>query len=134
MSFGRKWLAQSLDDAMELEMASWTAPWRAESLDHYLKLGWCFGAHRANNASDLLGFALAQPVLFFRGHTQSVWVEAIVGETDEARRALLEALYKWARDKHMQKLVLHSAITFDSLPWPAQKIEGEWQIATTKGN
>lgn len=134
MDYGRRLLAKTQTDPMELEMASWTAPWRAESLDHYLKLGWCFGASSSNAESDLVGYTLAQPFLFFRGQTQSVWVEVIAGDTEEIRKALLETLYRWARDKHMQKLVLgsNSGVHPSSVPWPVQILDGEWQIPTTR--
>jgi len=74
---GRAELSES--DPMERELASWQARWRPEQLNHYLQLGWCFGAKQMESSSV---FLLAQPLLFFRGLTQTLWVETI--ETDNA--------------------------------------------------
>jgi hypothetical protein len=87
------------EDPMERELQSWTAPWRAEALDHYLKLGWSYGAF-ANG--KLIGFLLAQPILFFRALTQTLWVESLISENLEITQNLLDTVHKWARDKHFQ--------------------------------
>ena len=83
-------------DPMEREMQSWNARWRAEALDHYLPQGWSFVAL---DDDKVVGFLIAQPLLFFRGLTQTLWVEDVLGPDAEA---LIEAARAWARDKHLQ--------------------------------
>ena len=86
-------------DPIELEMAAWNARWRGEALDHYLPQGWSFGIFESD---QLHGAILAQPYLFHRGLTQTLWVEDILAPTAEIAHALLETAYRWARDKHFQ--------------------------------
>jgi hypothetical protein len=105
IAFERQRLEKKLADPMEREMASWSAPWRVEALNHYLPLGWSFGAFDPNTAA-LSGYVLAQPLLFVRGLTQSLWVEHFAHDSPETGRDLLEAAWRWARDKHFQQLVL----------------------------
>ena len=98
LAFGKKQLAQSVSDPMERELQSWNARWRGEALDHYLTLGWSFAAF----APELEGFLLAQPLLFYRGLTQTLWVETVQASTPEIAQQLLDAVRAWARDKHFQ--------------------------------
>ena len=99
MVFARAQLAARVTDPMELEMLSWCARWRPEALDYYLPQGWCFGAF---SGLEIRGFLIAQPLLFYRGLTQTLWIEH--GEFTAAAVAhqLLECVYRWARDKHFQ--------------------------------
>lgn len=133
MAYGMKLLSATNSDPMELEMASWTAPWRAESLDHYLKLGWSFAA-TSENQNQILGVVLAQPFLFFKGQTQTVWIEYLAGESAEIKKALFETVYRWSRDKHIQKLIIGGESQIDQLgmPWPIQRKDGDFQVATTR--
>lgn len=86
-------------DEMEAEVASWKAPWRKEALQHYLPLGWSFGVFRGE---DLLAYSLAQPLLFKRQITQTLWVEYISAVDSQAGELLLDTIYRWSRDKHLQ--------------------------------
>lgn len=104
LAFAKEQHEAGNDDPFASELASWSAPWRQESLEHYLKLGWSFGAWEG---AQLVGFSLAQPFLFFQGLTQSLWLEAIVAKSDEVAEHLLEVCYRWSRDKHLQQLVVH---------------------------
>lgn len=90
-------------DEIELELNSWTARWRQESLTHYLGLGWSFGVFQENQCR---GIILAQPLLFYRGLTQTLWVEELLSETSDAAHLLLETVSKWARDKHFQCVLM----------------------------
>jgi hypothetical protein len=98
MDFAKGQLAARIEDPMEREMQSWSARWRGEALDHYLALGWSFGAFVE---AKLCGFSLGQPLLFFRGLTQTLWVEHLEGD-EKTKDALLECTFRWARDKHFQ--------------------------------
>jgi hypothetical protein len=53
MNLERERLKKILTDPMEREMKSWNAPWREESLRHYLNTGWSVGLWRE---SELLGY------------------------------------------------------------------------------
>jgi hypothetical protein len=88
--------------------AEWAAPWRQESLAHYLKIGWSM-AKRDPEDGRLQGYVLAQPVLFMRGQTQTVWVEHIDGESDAVVAELLDTIVRVSREKHMQRVLM----TFD---------------------
>ncbi|MEO0335333.1 MAG: hypothetical protein AAF202_03010 [Pseudomonadota bacterium] len=96
-------------DPFAAEMATWNAAWRRESLQHYLKLGWSMACW-SQDEKDLLGFSLGQPLLFYKGLTQTLWVEAIVAVDQQTELELLEVSYKWARDKHLQNLALNPSL------------------------
>lgn len=114
----KKLLDQDLASFEEQELLSWSAPWRKESLEHYLPLGWSFGLW---NKEELVAYALAQPLLFFQCHTQSLWVEHISCclpiKQEESKKetsvifqemisSLVLSLYGWARTKHLQNLII----------------------------
>jgi hypothetical protein len=99
MEFGKRQLAAHVQDPAELQIQSWNARWRPEALDHYLGLGWSFGAYQ--NAG-LIGFVLGQPLLFFRGLTQTLWLETIEAANPQVHAQLLDCAQRWARDKHLQ--------------------------------
>ena len=82
---------------------SWTAPWRKESLEHYLKGGWSFISTR--NDQQVSGYFLAQPLLFLSRQTQSLWIEHLVGENQEVTDYLIEIAIKTAREKHLQRVL-----------------------------
>lgn len=100
------WLKNTGKEPMEIEMASWSAPWRKESLQHYLSRGWCFGIFEASG--ELVAYALAQPLLFFAGHTQCLWVEhlGVANRSDEL--SLVDIAIRYSRDKHLQGVLLKS--------------------------
>jgi hypothetical protein len=106
LNFSKERLRKATDNSMEGEMQSWTAPWRIEALDHYLPQGWCFGAF---DGDQLQGYVLAQPFLFFRGRTQTVWIEHVEVADKASRPLLLETIYRWSRDKHMQCLIVEKS-------------------------
>ncbi|HRK06175.1 MAG TPA: hypothetical protein PLZ57_00270 [Pseudobdellovibrionaceae bacterium] len=81
----------------------WTAAWRRESLEHYLATGWSM-ASRDPQSGQLRGFALAQPILFFRQQTQTVWLEYLAAQDETKAAELFQVMIGIARDKHMQRL------------------------------
>ena len=81
----------------------WSAPWREESLKHYLPQGWCLGAYEGE---ELCGYLLAQPILFWMKNTQTLWVETVSGRTVEIEEQLLQASIGWSKDKHLQRVVM----------------------------
>lgn len=99
LAFSRDRLAGRVEDEMEREIQSWSARWRPEALDHYLPQGWSFGVF---DGDKLEGYFLAQPYLFHRGHTQTLWIEKFVYNSREAATLLIDTGHKWARDKHFQ--------------------------------
>lgn len=97
-------------DPVERELKSWHASWRKESLEHYLGLGWSFGMWDDSVAKDtpkLTGYFLAQPQLFLRGLTQSLWVERLVADDSRLASELVEIAYKISREKHFQKVLFY---------------------------
>ncbi|MGE3973637.1 MAG: hypothetical protein AB7F59_03835 [Bdellovibrionales bacterium] len=101
--FEQKRLETSVEDEQLRMILSWQAPWRKESLEFYLPKGWCF-AVRQNE--QLVGYFLAQPVLFFRQMTQTLWLEHVTFDSKEAGDYLLELAFKTAREKHIQSVLV----------------------------
>ncbi len=97
-------LEQKIQDPMEREMFSWNAPWREESLNHYLTTGWSVGLWSNSEKKEFQGYFLAQPLLFYQGLTQVLWVEHISAVSAVASKILLETATKYARDKHLQSV------------------------------
>lgn len=91
-------------------MDSWSAPWREESLDHYLGLGWCMGYFEAE---VLKSYILVQPILFFKGLTQSLWVEAVRSDSEAMFSTLLEAVIRVSKEKHLQQVFFHQTLFQD---------------------
>ena len=97
-------------------MDNWSAPWRDESLDHYLNLGWCMGYFdRVEEAPDskLMGYVLVQPILFFRGLTQNLWIESLRADSPEIFSTVFEAITRVAREKHIQQVFFHHTLFQD---------------------
>jgi hypothetical protein len=87
---------------MEWTMQSWTAPWRRESLDHHLPLGWSFGIWTEQR--HLRGYFIAQPLLFLDRQTQALWVENVQAQSAEDFDLLCETAIKLGREKHLQRV------------------------------
>jgi hypothetical protein len=110
LDFETKKLQEQIPDEMERTLASWNARWRKEALEHYLKLGWSFLARDKDKPSAfsdeglLVGYFIAQPLLFLDGQTQSLWVEHLAYGSLQARDELCELAYKLSREKHFQKV------------------------------
>lgn len=100
--FEREHLRQCIADEVEQELASWHASWRQESLEYYLPLGWSFGIWQN---SQLVGYFLAQPLLFSRGLTQTLWVERLVAKDEEGVIFLIDHAYRMSREKHFQQVL-----------------------------
>lgn len=111
LDFETRKLAETINDEMERELASWNSRWRKESLNHYLPLGWSFvcrdTAHASPYSKDglLVGYFIAQPLLFFDGATQTLWVEHMQFNSLQARDELCDLAYKLSREKHLQKVI-----------------------------
>lgn len=141
--FEQNKLGETIADEMEREIHSWNARWRKESLHHYLPMGWCFLARDRNLSSEhsseglLVGYFLAQPLLFFDGNTQSLWVEHMQYSTLQARDELCELAYKLSREKHFQKVffpesqsVMNAVKPYKAENWDPQVLT----VATTKAS
>lgn len=99
------------DAPLSLQMKTWDARWREESLDHYLSLGWSFGVFKEG---ELSAYILAQPFVFFRGMTQTLWVEWLGAINQAEADRVIDVAYRWARDKHFQKVATDSEQSFSS--------------------
>lgn len=96
-------------EGIEKEMLAWHAPWRQEALEHYLPKGWSF-VKRVDG--QIIGYVLCQPLLFFQGWTQSLWIEHVAATNPEIGTEMLEMAYRWARDKHLQKVFFNTELEF----------------------
>ena len=128
-------LAQSEPNEHDRMFKSWSAKWRREALEHYLKLGWSFIA-RDEHSKRTLGFFLGQPFLFFRGQTQTLWVEHIEADSDEVKHHLVDTAVRVAREKHLQRVIFADAgDKADALKnWNPECLEDDIVVVkTTKG-
>lgn len=128
-------LQEAYPDEMERMMAGWSSKFRIEALNHYIPLGWSFLA-RDTDTNKLMGYFIAQPLLFLDGQTQSLWVEHIQHCSLQARDELCELAYKLGREKHLQRVyfppengVPNSIQSFKPEPWQP----GTISVKTTKG-
>jgi hypothetical protein len=141
LDFENKKLQEQIPDEMERTLASWNVRWRKEALEHYLKLGWSFLAREQDKPSSfsdeglLVGYFIAQPLLFLDGQTQSLWVEHLQYGSLQARDELCELAYKLSREKHFQKVffpsvagINNSISAFKAETWSP----GVMSIKTTK--
>lgn len=126
-------LTKAEPNEQERMFKSWSVKWRKEALEHYLKLGWSFIARRDGKA---VGFFLAQPFLFFRGQTQTLWVEHIEAEDDEVTHALIDVAVRVAREKHLQRVLISESGKFTAAlkAWNPEPLEQDIAVVkTTKG-
>lgn len=130
-----KKLTEQYTDEMERMMAVWNSKFRIEALNHYIALGWSFLAHD-KQTKELQGYFIAQPLLFFDGQTQTLWVEHVQFVSETVRDGLCELAYKLGREKHLQRVyfpneerVLPAIQSFKPLEWNHDKV----MVKTTKG-
>lgn len=118
----------------------WNSRWRREALEYYLPRGWSFTARRKAQGSGergvVVGFFLAQPFIFVRGMTQTLWVEHLEADSNDVSAGLLDVALRLAREKHLQRVLLAEP-PLDMAPlarWPHHRLSDEIiEIATTKG-
>ena len=53
---------------------------------------------------ELVGYFIAQPLLFFENQTQSLWVEHLQFNSLQVRDELCNLAYRLAREKHFQRV------------------------------
>jgi len=126
-------LQDSIADEVERSLQSWSARWRKEALEHYIPIGWCFSAR--DSEKKLLGYFIAQPILFLDGQAQSLWVEHMQFSSLVVRDALCELAYKLSREQHLQKVYFPNQLTianaiasYKTEAWLPQSL----QVKTTK--
>lgn len=108
--FENKKLKENTLSEIEFRLAQWESPTRPESMNYYINSGWSFLARNQDIPSPhssegaLVGYFLAQPLLFVDNQPQSLWVEYISFSSLETRDRLCELAYKLSRDKHFQKV------------------------------
>ncbi len=111
LSFEKEKLKNTTDNPVQAELDSWSAPWRKESLEHYLPLGWSFGFFDSVT-NDFLGYFLAQPLLFYRGLTQNLWVEHFSYSEGSSAEEMLDVAYRTARSKHFQSVLFYNCDSY----------------------
>jgi hypothetical protein len=122
-SYAEAQIKKEIPDDMERMIAIWESRFRKEALEHYLKMGWSFIAENQNQ--EMTGFFLGQPLLFFQGQTQTLWVECIFADNQKIKSELVEIAYKLSRDKHFQQVLFPEDVqnlTFEK-QIPFQKIK-----------
>ena len=143
LHFEKTKLQETIPDEMDRELKSWNSRWRKEALEHYVPMGWSFLVRDRNLESSfsdeglLTGYFIAQPLLFFEGQTQTLWVEHMQYSTLQARDELCELAYKISREKHFQKVlfpesqsVMNAVKAFKAQNWDPQVLT----VATSKAS
>lgn len=130
-AYAEQRLAREIPDEIERRFRSWEVAWRREALEHYLKLGWSFIVRKDGAA---VGFFLAQPFLFFRGQTQTVWVEHVEADDVSISEALIEVAVKVAREKNFQRALFANADKLPLQKWaPTSLPDRIDEVRTSKG-
>lgn len=131
--FAHQILQKEYPDQMECMIKLWESRFRKEALEHYLKLGWSFTAVD-QVSGKLCGFFLGQPLLFFEGQTQTLWVEEVMSENSVISAELMEIAYRLSRDKHFQKVIFPSkaadALNVKSIKYNEYTSELIWSKTT----
>lgn len=119
---------------IEKTLMEWKAPWRKESLEHYLKVSWCMGLY-SETTKELLGYFLAQPMLFVESYTQTLWIEYIGYKDTKTGEELLDIIYKYSKDKHLQRVLFNNLQLFKEVTpkfqWASTQ-KGFYEVYTTK--
>ncbi len=102
IQFEQKRMEQLIPDETERMFAHWNSRARQEAMEHHIPMGWSFLA--LNENQEIVGYFLAQPLLFFDGQTQSLWVEHVQYANEQARNELCELAYRLSREKHFQRV------------------------------
>jgi RNA recognition motif-containing protein len=139
--FEQKKIKETLISEIELSFALWESPTRPESMDYYIKSGWSFLIRNKDIPSLfskeglLVGYFLAQPLLFLDNQPQSLWVEHISFSSLETRDRICELAYQLGKEKHFQKVyfpninsVLNSVKNLKPSSWSPNTL----QVHTTK--
>ena len=141
MEFEGKRMAELYPDESERMFASWSSHARKEAMEHYIPMGWCFLARDPGVASThstegaLVGYFLAQPLLFVDGQTQSLWMEHLQHTSLQARDELCDLAYRLSREKNFQRVYfpqgngVHNSI---STLKPQSWTPGTMMVKTTK--
>lgn len=134
-SYELEQLKLQISDEMEREMASWNAPWRDESLALYLSTGWSVGLWSNADKEKFLGYFLAQPLLFFCGLTQVLWVETLSASNSQDKTFLIDTAIRYSREKHLQSVFFNLPndtkdllLSFKGI----QRGDGLFEVKTTK--
>jgi hypothetical protein len=106
---------KNLDEIARMNLV-WKAPWRKESLEHYLQTGWCIGKYNLDH--ELEAYFLAQPILFMESLTQTLWVEYLSYSNLDIGLSLIDFAYKYGRDKHLQRVLFNKDTIFDKVNVP----------------
>jgi hypothetical protein len=115
-----KKISEMITDPMEREIQSWNSRWRKESLEHFLPNGWCFLARdplvksELSNEGQLVAYYLAQPILFFEGQTQSLWIEHMAFTSLQARDEICSLAVKLSREKHFQRVYFPNTLVIQN--------------------
>lgn len=142
LEFENKKLQEAYPDEVERTFASWNSKFRPEALEHYINLGWSFLARDSETPSPhsseglIVGYFIAQPLLFVDGQTQSLWIEHVQHNSLQARDELCTLAYGLSREKHFQRVyfpqengVANSIQSFKPQAWQPNVTV----VKTTKG-
>lgn len=84
-------------------IASWSSRWRKEQIQHYANLGW---SYTATQNGKIVGYFLAQPIMFFEGLTQTLWIDHANAMTPSIYNELMQLAWKLSRDKNFQRVYI----------------------------
>lgn len=108
LDYENKKLKEAIANEEERTLASWHAKWRKEALEQYIPLGWSF---LIKDEDQIMGYFIAQPLLFFDGQTQSLWVEHLQHSSLQVRDQLCDLACRLSREKHFQRVYFPNVST-----------------------
>jgi len=137
LAFEEAILSRTDMDENEKMMSKWSSHWRQEALEHYFPLGWSMGAWAGReNDRKLLGYFMAQALLFFQGKTQVLWVEHVQSTEENLRHDLIDIAYRMSREKHLQSIIFSNHLEDDTAFSSYKRKNAQHrmlEVPTTKG-
>lgn len=109
---------------IEKTFLEWKAPWRKESLEHYLNTSWSMGLFEGES---LKSYFLAQPFLFVESYTQTLWIEHLGFKEKKDLTELVDLIVKYAKDKHLQRVLFNQIQQLNEL-------SAQFKFASTQKN
>lgn len=108
--FEMKNLEEKNIDEGDRMIASWSSRWRKEQIQHYSQIGWSYVVCFDNK---VVGYFLAQPIMFFEGLTQTLWIDHVSAKSPQIYNELIQLAWKLSRDKNFQRVYLPANVEKD---------------------
>ncbi len=135
LEYERANLKSTIENEDERRFFEWNAPWREESLEHYLKLGWSVGlweTSQTDTKEGFLGYFIGQVYLFHESMTQTLWIESLSAINQTAKEKLMDTAYRYAREKHLQRVIFPENLSGDLIGYETETLNTRPVVKTSK--